>query len=332
MATIIDVAKLARVSKSTVSRYLNGQVTGRMTEETKARIEEAIEELNYNPSDIARSLKRKSTNVIGLVINDMTNPFFLQMIQGVEAELKDSGYYLLICDSYLDVSKEIECLKMLEQRQIDGIIVAGMNMPAEHLIKLKIKAPVVLLERAEGESNFDTVKIDNHSGSCAAVEHLIEKGHKKIAHIRGASASALAQERAKAYEDCLKAHGLEILPQYEPEGKYNIEGGYEAMKELMHLLEKPTAVFCANDSSAIGALRYLLEKGYRVPEDVAVVGYDDITVAAMVTPPLTTVRQPVMELARVATRILLERINHKEEKYSSRTVVMKSELIIREST
>lgn len=332
MATIIDVAKLAKVSKTSVSRYLNGQDSGHMSDSTKERIKAAIEELDYSPSDIARSLKRKSTNVIGLVINDMTNPFFLQMIQGVEGELKDSGYHLLICDSYLDSSKEIECLRMLEQRQIDGIIVAGMNMPVEHLIDLKIKTPLVLLERDEGESSFDTVKIDNRSGSYAAVKHLIEQGHKKIAHIKGAGTSVLARERVKTYEECLKDYGLDILPQYQPEGGYKIEGGYEAMRELMHLEDRPTAVFCANDLSAIGALRYLIEKGYKVPEDIAIVGYDDITVASMVTPPLTTVRQPVMELARIATRILLERISRKEEAYISRSVVMKSELIIRKST
>jgi len=145
MATIIDVAKLAGVSKTTVSRYLNGNDIGHMSDETRKRIIAAIKELDFNPSDIARSLKRKSTNVIGIVINDMTNPFFLNMIQGIETELKGTGYNFLICNSDMDIKLEIGCLKMLEQKQIDGIIVIGLNMSVSHIKELNIKIPIVLL-------------------------------------------------------------------------------------------------------------------------------------------------------------------------------------------
>lgn len=333
MSTIIDVAKLARVSKTSVSRYLNGQGQGHMSDETKERIKEAIAELDYYPNDVARSLKGKSTKVIGLIMNDLTNPFFLQMIQGIEEELRDLEYNILMCDSNLDVNKEIECFKMLEQRRIDGILVVGVNLPVHHLIDLNIKIPVVLLERDSGDCKFDSIKIDNYYGAYAAVKYLINKGYKKIAHIKGMQASAMAVNRKEAYEACLREHGMGILPEYEVDGFYKLDGGYAAMETLMALPERPQAVFCGNDMSAIGALRYLVNHNYKVPEEIALVGYDDITVASLVTPPLTTVRQPVMELAKIATKVLLERINmEKGEEYEPRSIVLKSELIVREST
>lgn len=333
MSTIIDVAKLARVSKTSVSRYLNGQGQGHMSDATKERIKAAIEELNYYPNDMARSLKGKSTKVIGLVMNDLTNPFFLQMIQGIEEELRDLEYNVLMCDSNLNVEKEIECLKMLEQRRIDGILVVGVNLPVKHLMELNIKVPVVLLERDSGDCKFDSVKIDNYYGAYEAVKYLINKGYKRIAHIKGMQASMMAVDRKNAYEACMEEYGLLVKPEYEVDGFYKLEGGYTAMKTLMELKERPQAVFCANDMSAIGALRYLTIHNYKVPEDIALVGYDDITVASLVTPPLTTVRQPVMELAKIATQVLMERITmEKGREYEPRSIVLKSELIVRDST
>ncbi len=333
MTTIIDVAKMARVSKTSVSRYLNSQEQWHMTEETKRRIQEAIDKLDYKPSNIARSLKGKSTNVIGVVINDMTNPFFVQMIRGIEMELKDYDYNILICDSYMSVQKEIESLQMLEQRQIDGILLIGMNMPVAHLERMNVKAPIVLLERDAGDTRFQSVKIDNCRGGYEAVEHLIDQGHRRIAHITGNMQSVIARERQQAYVDCMRSYGIEIREAYQVEGRYDIESGYAGMKRLMELSECPTAVFCANDMMAIGAIRYLLEYGYRIPEDVAVVGYDDIEVASMVTPALTTMRQPVLELAKLATRILLHKMhNAPVDEELAQLSKMKAELVVRKSS
>lgn len=334
MATILDVAKLARVSKTTVSRYLNKQDAGHMSESTKERIREAIAELNYNPSSIARSLKKKRTDVIGFIVHDMTNPFFLQMLQGVEKELKNSNYHVLLCSSDLQVEKEVECLQMLEQKQIDGILLVGMNMPISHIKKLKIKAPIVLLERDVPNRDFDVVKINNKAGTYAAVEHLIQRGHTRIAHIKGAHLSVPAKERWEIFRQCMEDHGLEVYPQYVVQGDYKLESGYEAMATLMYLNPRPTAVFCANDNMAMGALRYLQEQGIRVPEEVALVGYDDIPMAEMVTPALTTVHQPVMELARTAAQLLLTRIQEgrQEGKTVAQEIIMDSELVVRKST
>ena len=233
----------------------------------------------------------------------------------------------------LDINREIECLRMLEQRRIDGILIVGVNLPVQHLTDLNIRVPVVLLERDSGDSRFDSVKIDNYSGAYAAVDYLIEKGYEGIAHIRGNQASMMAVQRKEAYQAALREHGYEPVKEYEVDGHYTLEGGYSAMERLMQLKEPPRAVFCANDMSAIGALRYLSQNGYKVPQDMALVGYDDITVASLVTPALTTVRQPVMELAKIGTQILLERMEMKEgDTYSPKSVVLKSELLVRDST
>lgn len=333
MTTIIDVAKKAGVSKTSVSRYLNGQNQGHMSEDTKNRIKKAIEELDYQPNSIAKSLKQKSTNVIGLVVNDMSNLFFLEIIRGIETELKNSGYNLLVCNSDTNVKMELECLKMLEKRQIDGVILIGMNMPVSHIEKIHTEFPIVLMEREPGNTNLDSVRIDNKVGAYAVVKHLIDRGHRRIAHITGPYISTMAVERKESYIQCLEEHGLEVFPQYIVSGNYKLESGYAGMQALMALEKKPTAVFCANDYMAMGALRYLMEHGYRVPRDVALAGYDDIMVARMVTPPLTTVRQPVWELAGMAARLLLERIENKEKRdREGRTVIMQSELVIRASS
>ncbi len=333
MTTIIDVAKRAGVSKTSVSRYLNGKNDGHMSEKTKERIIQAIKELDYQPNSIARSLKQKSTNVIGLVVNDMSNLFFLEIIKGIETELKNSGYNLLICNSDTNIERELECLKMLEKRQIDGVILIGMNMPVTHIEKIHTEFPIVLMEREPGKTELDSVRIDNKVGAYAAVSHLIERGHTRIAHIAGPSIAAMAVERKEAYIQCMKDHGLKTLPQYIVSGNYKLESGYDGMQALMALEEKPTAVFCANDYMAMGALRFLMEHGYRVPQDVALVGYDDIVVSKMVTTPLTTVRQPAKELAGMAARLLIERIENKESReQKGQTVIMQSELVIRASS
>ena len=333
MTTIMDVAKLAKVSKTSVSRYLNGQNVGHMSEETKERIIAAIKELDYQPNSIARSLKQKSTKVIGLVVNDMSNLFFLEIIRGIEMELKNSGYNLLVCNSDTNVEMELQCLKMLEKRQIDGVILIGMNMPVSHIEKIRTEFPIVLMERDPGKTNLDSVQIDNKVGAYEAVKHLIERGHHRIAHITGPFISTMAMEIKESYEECLKDYGIEVWPQFIVSGNYKLESGYAGMQALMALREKPTAVFCANDYMAMGALRFLMEHNYKVPQDVALVGYDDIMVSKMVTPSLTTVRQPVWELAGVATRLLLERIKEKGQKeHKGQKVIMQSELVIRASS
>lgn len=320
MATIDDVSKLAGVSKTTVSRFINKK-KGHMSAETERRIKEAIDELKYNPSAVAQSLKKKSSNMIGLVVHDMSNPFLSQMIQGVEAELKSAGTDLMLCSSHLDLHKEISCIKMLSQRQADGILLVGLDYPLEHILELKASIPIVLLEREAPNHEYDMLRINNRVGGRLAVKHLIERGHKKIAHVRGPIGALPAAERFESYCD------------------YKEESGYKAMEFFHSLNERPTAVFFANDLMALGAVRWAQDNGAVIPEDFAIVGYDDIETASLVTPSLTTVRQPVRQLAGMATKILLKRILEQRGKNGEDEIVetekedilLMPELIVRNS-
>ncbi len=338
MATIDDVSKLAGVSKTTVSRFINKK-KGHMSAETERRIKEAIDELKYNPSAVAQSLKKKSSNMIGLVVHDMSNPFLSQMIQGVEAELKSAGTDLMLCSSHLDLHKEISCIKMLSQRQADGILLVGLDYPLEHILELKASIPIVLLEREAPNHEYDMLRINNRVGGRLAVKHLIERGHKKIAHVRGPIGALPAAERFESYCDVMEKSGIGHSSKWVFEGDYKEESGYKAMEFFHSLNERPTAVFFANDLMALGAVRWAQDNGAVIPEDFAIVGYDDIETASLVTPSLTTVRQPVRQLAGMATKILLKRILEQRGKNGEDEIVetekedilLMPELIVRNS-
>lgn len=333
MTTIVELAKYAGVSKTTISRYLNGEAKGHISQETQKRIKEAIEELNYRPNDLARGLKKKQTNVIGVITNDLTNSFFLQMIEGIESELYKADYHMMVCNSAMSLDREIELLKMLDQKMMDGIIVIGLNMPVEHVTKLGIHVPIVLFERDAGKSMYDSIKIDNEKGVELVVRHLVQKGYKRIAHIEGAKESVVSKERKDLFFKTLAEYGRTVKPEYVVTGNYNMNQAYEAMKQLCGLKIPPDAVFCSNDLMAFGAVRYLMEHNYRIPEDIAVAGYDDIDMAAMLQPELTTVHQPVWELARRGTRMLLKRIKMSNDiPKEPQSIVLTPELIIRKTT
>ena len=333
MPTIIELAKHAGVSKTTISRYLNGEAKGHISPETQKRIKQAIEELNYRPNDLARGLKKKQTNVIGVITNDLTNVFFLQMIKGIEAELYRADYNMMVCNSAMSIDREIELLKMLDQKRMDGIIVIGLNMPAEHVTKLGIHAPIVLFERDAGKTGYDSIKIDNKTGVEMVMKHLIQKGYKRIAHIEGARESVVSKERKELFYKTMQEAGRTVRPEYVVAGNYSMDQAYEAMKQLCGLKVPPDAVFCSNDLMAFGAVRYLMEHNYRIPDDMAVAGYDDIDMAAMLRPELTTVHQPVLELARKGTRMLLNRIRQsKEIPEEPQLIVLTPSLVIRKTS
>lgn len=329
MTTIIDLAHAAGVSKTTISRYLNGEAKGHISVSTQERIKTAIKELNYRPNEIARELKGTKTRCVGIIINDLSNPFFLSMLRGIESRLRAANYNMMICNSDMDINRETELLKTLDQKRMEGIIIIGMNMTAEHVSKLNIIAPIVLFERDEEEFRYDSLKIDNRKGVNLAVEHLIRKGYRRIAHIRGTN-NVISNERTETFIDCMKRHSMFVREDYIVSGEYKMEAAYNATTHLFELSTKPDAIFCSNDMMAFGAMRYLLEHQYRIPEDVAIVGYDDLEMAKVVTPALTTVRQPVLQLAQTGTDILLKRI-HQENLPKRQDIVLEPELIVRKS-
>lgn len=331
MPSIADVAKMAGVSPATVSRYLNHR-SGHMTAQTAKRIQEAIDRLGYCPSTLAQSLRNKTTNMVGVVAHDMTNPFFQQMVRGMEEELDRAGIQLLLCSSHMDPERELCCIQMLNQRQVDGILLMGLNQRIMPQLKMDSRAPIVLLEQDALGGIHDSLRIDNKQGARDAVEYLITQGYQRIAHVRGPENAAPAEERYGAYCEVLREHGRAVREELVFQGTYCFESGYAAMEAFFSRPDPPDAVFCSNDTMAFGALRYAAEYGIRVPDQIAVIGYDDIEMASLIMPALTTVHQPVLQLARMAAQILMQRMQKGySEELPPKSILLKPQLIVRDS-
>lgn len=331
MSTITDVAKKAGVSIATVSRYLNGKADGNMKEATKRKIDEAIKELDYEPNSIARSLKNKETKTIGLLVPDIVNPFFPLMVRGVEDYLKQNGYSVFLCNTDQNSDEELAHLKLLQTRKVDGIILVGVEMPSEQVLEYVTDTPVVCLERHDQSADFDVIYSDNFQGAYDATAYLLSLGAKKIIHIAGRENSNVANLRKQAFVTCMTNHGL-MNEQAVLNGSFRLEDGYRLTTELIEKRNPlPDAIFYANDFMAFGGIRALLEKGIRIPQDISVVGYDDVIVSSLITPSLTTVRQPVYEMGKRAAELLLMRIQGSFEP-AKQKILLKTELVIRDST
>lgn len=305
MATIKDVAKLAGVSVSTVSRVLN--TSGYVERVTEERVMAAIKQLNYKPSQIARGLVSKKTKTFGLVLPDITNPFFPELARGAEDEARRHGYNIMLCNSDGDVEKEKMYLGVLQEKCVDGIILVGSRLKEETLGRMlaELAIPAVLLDRT-CHLDIHSISTNNILGSYLATKHLIDQGYKSIAHISGPQLSPSGQQRLAGYQKALKEHGLPYDVVLVTEGDYRITGGAVAMQRLLRLSCIPAAVFCANDLMAIGALEVLQEAGVKVPEEVALVGYDGIHLSKYVYPKLTTVIQPTYQMGITAVQLIFE--------------------------
>ncbi|CAH0120854.1 MULTISPECIES: LacI family DNA-binding transcriptional regulator [unclassified Paenibacillus] len=331
MSTITDVAKKAGVSIATVSRYVNGKADGNMNEETKRKIDEAIRELNYEPNSIARSLKSKETKTIGLVVPDIVNPFFPLMVRGVEDFLRENGYSVFLCNTDQNSQEELAYLKLLQARKVDGIILVGVDLPSDVVLEYIADTPFVCLERHENTAEFDVIYSDNYQGAYDATKYLIDLGAKEIVHIAGRENSKVANLRKQAFIQCLADHEITSDPSI-LNGSFRLEDGYRLTMELIEQRKNiPDAIFYANDFMAFGGIRALVEKEVRIPQDISVIGYDDVIVASLITPALTTVRQPVYEMGKNAAELLLKRIQGTVEP-GKQHVLLKPELVIRNST
>ncbi|MDI3257966.1 MAG: LacI family DNA-binding transcriptional regulator [Kyrpidia sp.] len=323
MATIRDVAKLAGVSVSTVSRVLNGGV---VSPDTEARVNAAMKTLNYRPNRLAQGLVRQKTMIIGLIIPDITNPFFPAVARGVEDAAGAREYGVLLCNADWDEAKERFYLRRLEEQRVDGLVFAGPKLSTSVLAELPV--PVVLIDRSyEG---MDTVWTDNFDGARQAVSHLVSQGCSRIAHIAGPDSSPSARERLKGYQHALRECGREEDWVYIQEGDFREQSGYRAMKTLLALRRPPDGVFAANDLMAVGALRALEEAGVRVPGEVALIGFDGIALTEATRPRLSTVVQPAYELGRRAAELLFRRLEG--DASPPEEVLLAAELAVRESS
>ena len=329
MATIKDVAEHAGVSPTTVSHVLNE--TRYVSPELVTRVWEAVEDLKYQPNAVARSLRRKQTHTLGMIIPDNSNPFFAEVARGIEDLCFDLGYNVILCNSDQDRDKEQTYIDLLTEKRVDGIVFVAAGGHAEHLQSvLERGVPVVVVDRELQDIQCDRVLTDNWSGGRQATEHFIERGHKRIACIAGPSDLTPSWERVRGYREALEAAGLPFDKQLIRRGDFRAPSGYTAMQELLALPKPPTAVFVCNDLMAIGAMRAISEQGLGIPGDVAVVGFDDIALASYTNPRLTTVAQPRQEMGRLAAELLIERVRDNDRPFQRQ--LLETRLIIRQSS
>lgn len=329
--TIKDVAEKVGVNPSTVSRVLNGDSNLSIREETRKRILEAIKEMGYTPNPIARSLRKKTSDAIGMLIPDITNPFFPEVIKGAETAASEKGLSVILCNTDENSDKERNLVRFLIDRRVDGMLLFSSRLEDETVSEVeKSGIPFVLVNRGSRSNSGAYVVVDNTLGARLAMQHLIGLGHQKIAHIAGFLYTETGLERLEGYRKSLNAAGLPFDSEYMVEAGFTEQQGYIAMRKLLSLTNPPTAVFAANDLMAMGAMTAIIEKGLRVPEDISLVGFDDIWVANRITPALTTVKIPLIEMGLLAMKIISDKIAQKE--IQDERIILIPELIIRSST
>jgi LacI family transcriptional regulator len=320
MADIKQVAEKAGVSIATVSHVKNG--TRFVSQETTLKVNRAMKELDYQPNSIARSLRNSKTHTIGLIVpilpSDTSNFFFMTVAQGIQQELRSHGYHLLLSTNMMEsVEDEKEQIRLFNSKRIDGLIIAPIAEEMTYLKEMCTSYPVVFIDRRAKGYEADCILADGYGGSYRAVKTLIDKGHRHIGMITGCLGITTSDERFNGYRQALKDHDVPFEPSMVKAAASNFESGYESARVLL-LEHKVTALFIANNVLTMGAIRYLQEKRIRIPEELAVIGFDDYDWTQITTPPLTVIRQPSYELGETAAKVLLGRIedgNRKVKEY-----------------
>jgi LacI family transcriptional regulator len=328
MSTIVDVARRANVSKTTVSRVINGQDIVRP--ETRDRVLAAIEALDYRLNYVARGMRTNSTASIGILVPDYANPFYTEMFRGIETVAREAGYISMVCNTDAEAGRELSYVTELLNRRIDGIIFctySGDKRVIQRLVSIQEETPVVFMDPVCESSTC--VLTDGYTASRDATNYLLSQGRTRIGYIRGPARYVVTHERFAGYRDALQHAGREPLKELVSEGDFSIGGGALAAREI--LASAPDAIMAATDLMAIGALKEMRSRGIEVPGAVALVGFDDIALASLVDPPLTTIEQPTRELGRQAAEILIACARSGEIMKPTR-VIMPGRLIIRQTT
>ena len=329
---ISAVAERARVSTATVSRVING--TAVVSPETAERVRLAIEELNFFPDVNARALGSGRSGLYGLIISDITNPYFPELVKSFEDIAVEHGQDILIANTDYDPKRMEACVIRMLQRKVDGVAIMTSEMEDDLLRNFSSRRiPVVFMDTAKAAENAMTVGVDYSNGVQQAMNHLFALDHREIAFISGPLSLTSARVRADAFTQCMKAHAIVSKPHHVQEGDHRVQGGRSAMERILSGGDVPTAVMASNDLTAIGAMGALHEQGYRVPVDVSLIGFDDIELSAYTWPALTTVHVPRRELAATAFRSLYQgRDTPQEERPEKSGAVIQTRLVVRQST
>lgn len=329
--SIHEVAKRAKVSIATVSRTINGVPT--VAPQLSRRVWKVIEELGYYPNTQARSLVSGRSRIFGLIVSEITNPFFPEVVQGFEDIAVQHNYEVLITSTVHDSKRMALSVRRMIERRVDGVAIVTFGMEDALLENLKSRnVPLVFIDVGPSLSRISNIKIDYLHGIRQAVQHLAALRHSTIAFISGPLALKSAVARQRAFMQAMNEIGLTVLPEYLVEGNHTMDGGIAAMKELLALPARPTAVVCSNDMTAIGAMRESYDQGVVVPDDLSIVGFDDIRFAQFVTPPLTTVRMSQTEIARLAFAALFTEVQRKSPAPTGNEYALTTTLVLRKST
>lgn len=327
--TISDVAHLAGVSKSTVSHVINQ--TRFVEAETKERVLKAIEDLNYRPSRVAQSLTTNKTYTIGIIVSDITNHYFGELIRSIEIVLDAKGYSLIVCNTDEQLERERAYLELLTSQQVDGIIAAATSQNWDELFETHLKnIPIVFLDRKFDEfANFTFVGANNYAGAYMGTEHLIQQGHTEIGILAGFQRLSSMRERVRGYKDALAQHGIAVRDEWIVYSELAVDAGCQAATQILSLPQRPSALLVNNNLLSLGALTCIRQLGLSVPQDVALVGFDDHPWAAVSAPPLTVIRQPVDLLGKKSAEMVLGLLEGKP--VEPNVLVLDCELVVRES-
>ncbi|MGQ0286026.1 HTH-type transcriptional repressor PurR [Pasteurellaceae bacterium 22721_9_1] len=329
MATIKDVAKMAGVSTTTVSHVINK--TRHVAEETKQSVLNAIQQLNYSPSAVARSLKVNTTKSIGMIVTTSESPYFAEIIHAVEEHCYKQGYSLFLCNTQNDPEKIKNHLEMLAKKRVDGILIMCSEYAQDSLEFFNNfnDVPMVIMDWGIASENNDRIQDNSLIGGYLATKHLIENGHKEIGIIAGELCKTISKNRYQGFEQAMKEANLHINPDWIQEGFFEPEDGYECMNKILNQEKIPSAIFCCNDVMALGAISAIIERGLNVPEDISIIGYDNIHASRFYAPPLTTIHQSKSRLGQQAISLLFERIQIKSTE--RKVIDTYPELVIRKS-
>lgn len=324
-----DVAEYAHVSKATVSRVLNHDP--RVAEHLRLRVEEAIRVLGYHPNRAARRLRGTSNDVIGLIVTDIQNPYFTSVVRGVEDCAYANEMNIVLCNTDEDPRKQQRYIRVMQAEHVAGLLLVPSDTTSNEDVLLLRQAniPTILIDRTIPNVEMDAVAVDNVRGAFMATKHLIDLGYRRIAMIGGPAQTTTSKERYQGYEEALRAAGIPVNPPLVHTGDFKINSGYQIVLKMLASAHRPDAIFVANNMMTLGALRALREARVRVPDQMALVGFDDMMWSEELNPPLTAVSQPTYELGQEAVQLLLRRLKNPDAPF--RTVTLQTRLMIRES-
>lgn len=330
-ATLQDIADEAGVSVSTVSRVINNNAAKyRISEDTEARVLKIAADLNYRPNQVARGLRLKTTNTIGLVAPDISNPFFASIIKRVQKVAHDQGYSVIVCNTDEDLELEVEHLGLLSRKRVDGLIAMPVGQHSDQYQEwIERKIPMVLLDRIFSELPVPSVVVDNYSGAYEATRHLIDHGHRRIGFIQGLMGTHTTKERRRGYLSALRDYGIQPDDDLIVGGDFRREHGYIETKMLLTRTDTPTALFATGDLLTLGALQAIREEGRTIPDDISLVAFDDFEFAPFLECPLTAIEQPKELMGEVAVKLLTGLLENPGR--DVKHIVLKTRLVVRES-